>query len=168
MLRAPILPSLCLVLIPGCAAGADGPFPSLAPRAIEATTFEEPAPRAASAIPADPKLDAMLAGIMASLSRTADSFGAASTRADVAARAARGQPVGSDAWLDAQTALAELEAIRAETGDLVSRLNEIAIGRAAALMPAYPALTKAQEQASAQSTAQTGRIDSISRTLPAA
>ena len=87
---------------------------------------------------------------------TPDASRDASDRFRVSAAATAG--VGSDAWLDAQTALAELDGYRAESTAAVSTLDELAIARASNAQPAYPALDSVHQQGEAQVAAESETI----------
>ena len=158
-----LTPVLATILLAGCAADPTA-YPSLAPRAVEKLGFEEPVTPPAPLI-TDPALDARIAAAAAKRADAARAFDAAATRAERLARAARGAAAGSDRWLDAQTALAELDSLRAAHGEAAGVLEHMAAQRAQALLPAYPALEKAREEAKAAATAQTQRIDALTRAL---
>ncbi|WP_294192951.1 hypothetical protein [uncultured Sphingomonas sp.] len=95
----------------------------------------------------------------------ARAFDAGANRAERLARSARGAKPGSEPWLDAQTALAELDALRARHQDALGVLEDLASSRAQALQPAYPALEAALQAARAISASQTRRIDAIAASL---
>ncbi|MEH3104013.1 MAG: hypothetical protein PGN12_08915 [Sphingomonas phyllosphaerae] len=163
MLRA--LAPLCLL-----AACASDPtvYPSLAPRPVEKLGFAEPATPAPAPAAQDPALDSKLAAITAKGTAAARDFDRAAAKAETLARAARGAKVGSDAWIAAQTAIADLDALRSSYGDSVGALDELASTRAAALQPAYPALEQSLAAARATAQAQTTRIDALAASLPGA
>ncbi|WP_132907951.1 hypothetical protein [Sphingomonas sp. BK235] len=157
---------IALPLISGCSADPSG-YPSLAPRPIEKMGFEEPATPPPAPIAADPALDSRLTAIAATRAAAARAFDAAADRAATRTTAARGAAVGSERWLDAQTAVAELDSLRSTHADSVGQLEELAAARAQALQPAYPALDQALDAARATAAAQTRRIDSLAAALPA-
>lgn len=166
MLRAPApLAPLCLL-----AACASDPtvYPSLAPRPVEKLGFAEPATPPPAPAAQDPALDGKLAAITVKGATAARDFDRAAARAETLARAAKGAKVGSDAWIAAQTAIADLDALRSSYGDSVGALDELAGTRAAALQPAYPALEQALAEARATAQAQTARIDALAGALPGA
>ncbi|MEH3101926.1 hypothetical protein [Sphingomonas adhaesiva] len=152
------------VMLAGCSADTTG-YPSLAPRPAETIGFEEPSTPPPAAPRADPALDARIASATTAQASAARAFDAGATRAEALATAARGVAVGSDRWLDAQAALAELDSLRAAYGDTIAPLEDLAAERAAALQPAYPVLDQALEAARATSAAQTRRIDAIAAML---
>ncbi len=160
MTRAPLQPLIALCLA-GCTADTGGRYPSLAPRAIEAKGFDEPevAPPAPAA--PDPALDAEIAAATAALADKDKAFDAAARTTAVRAAAAKGTPAGSDAWLDAQTALGDLDVLRADAADPLATLEQLAIDRAAALNVPYPRLDEALAAARAQVAAMSARIDEI-------
>jgi hypothetical protein len=166
MKTAPLLAPLLLLPLAGCAHDAT-PYPSLAPRAVEKLGFAEPAVAIAEAKP-DPALDAQIAEWQRTLDTIAKGFGADAGKADAAAGRARGKSVGSDAWLDAQSALAGLDDWRAQTSSLLTDLDRAATDRAAALAPAYPALATLRERIVAEAERQSATIDRLQAMLPAA
>ena len=166
MLRA-LAPLAPLGLLAACASDPTV-YPSLAPRPVEKLGFAEPATPPPAPAAQDPALARELASIIAKGSAAARDFDRAAARAETLARAARGAKVGSDAWIAAQTAIADLDALRSSYGDTVGALDDLARGRAAALQPAYPALEQALVAARATAKAQTARIDALAGSLPGA
>jgi len=164
MIRSPA-PLLALVLLAGCAEDRAG-YPSLAPRPVEKAGFEEPE-RAPVAVAPDPALDAQVAQIGGKLAQIAAGFDRDAANATRLASAAKGQPVGSEAWLSAQSALATLDDWRAQTSAQVSDIEQLALNRAAALQPAYPALEALQARAQAEADRQAGTIRRLQDQLPA-
>lgn len=162
--RPPLLLCAALATLSGCAV-PEGPYPSLAPRAAEKLGFDEPAVAPPAPVAPDPALDAKLASNARDRAAATQAFDAGAARAERLARAARGAKAGSDRWLDAQTALAELDAARARHQDALGVLEDLAATRAQALEPAYPALEQALTTARATSSAQTRRIDAIAASL---
>ena len=161
-------PLLAFLLLPlgGCAQDRTR-YPSLAPRAVEKLGFAEPEVTIAEA-KADPALDARIATWQGTLDAVAKGFGADAAKAETAAARARGKGVGSDAWLDAQSALAGLDDWRAQTSALLTDIDQAATDRAAALAPAYPALATLRARVVAEADRQSGTIDRLQATLPAA
>ena len=158
--------ALVALSLAGCARDATV-YPSLAPRTVEKLGFAEPEIAIVEAKP-DPALDARILALGESLDRLAKGFSADAAKADTAANRARGKAVGSDPWLDAQTALAQLDDWRAQTSSLLTDVDTIASERAAALEPAYPALTPLRDRIAAETQRQTGTIDRLQSMLPAA
>ncbi|MEN2785490.1 hypothetical protein ACFOKI_12265 [Sphingomonas qilianensis] len=174
MTKSAISPRLCAVsgLILGAALGACAQtgtttYPSLLPRAIETRSDAEPVAVVAVAEP-DPALDALIADKTSALDAGKRAFATAATRADGLARAARGAAVGSDRWLDAQTALAELDSFRAGSSGLVTDLDELLVARAADGKPPYPALQTARDAAQAELEAESARIATLQASMPEA
>lgn len=163
-------PFLPLALLPLAAACAADPtvYPSLAPRAVERLGFDEPAAPPPAPVAADPALDARIAALVQQRADAARAFERGAARAETLARGARAAKVGSDRWIDAQTAIAELDALRSAHADIVGVLDDLASTRAQALQPDYPALNRALSDARAAATAQTQRIDALAASLPAA
>ena len=166
MTRSLVLTAIALSLA-GCARET-GSFPSLAPRAAEKQGFAEPAPRPAPIATPDAALDARIATLDANLSSIARGAAADQALAERLATAARGRPVGSDPWLDAQSALARLDDWRAQVSSLASDIEDLAAERAAALAPGYPALDALTARVSAEAARQGQVIDHLSAQLPAA
>jgi len=158
---------LTTVLASGCVQQTVSRYPSLQPRAIERRDAEPAAADPAVATP-DAALETELAAKARTLADTDLAFTAAASGAERAARAARGDSVGSDRWIAAQTALAKLDAFRATTSAIVTDLDELAIGRARDAKPPYPALDSLKDRGDAQLTAEVERIAAIQTLLPAA
>ena len=154
-----------LLSLPGCGADMNG-YPSLAPRPVEKLGFEEPATPPPSPVAADPGLDTRLGTIAAARASAARDFDAAAERAATRTSAARRATAGSERWLDAQTAIAELDSLRSAHADSLNQLEELAAARAQALQPAYPALEQALDAARATAATQTRRIDALAASLP--
>lgn len=160
-----LLIGLCLA---GCARDRDTtPYPSLAVRPVEKQGFAEPAAKPVVLRP-DPALDATIAQIGDRLNGVEAEFTKAHDQAQASAAKARGQAVGSDAWLNAQTELATLDEIRARSSAILTEIDDLAIKRAAALEPDYPALVAVRERATALTTRQAAQIKALSASLPAA
>ncbi len=159
----PHFPLLVLALtLCGC---VEHNFPSLLPRAGEQLDFREPPAPPPPAVTADPALDARIATARTTLDEAVARFATAATRAEQLATAASGAPAGSDKWLDAQTALADLDAARARQVDVLAELEQLASDRAQALVPPYPALDQAVEAAQKVADDSTARIATIQRRL---
>ncbi|MBX9860435.1 MAG: hypothetical protein K2Y20_12730 [Sphingomonas sp.] len=139
---------LLLPLLASCAQPSSR-FPSLLPRAIETRDDSEPMP-ASPPIVADPVLDARLTTALAALAKTRADFETQAARAEKLVKAAQGKPAGSEAWLDAQSALADLDVLRVQSSSTLTDLERDAIDRAAEGHPSYPALEAARAQATTQ------------------
>ncbi len=166
---ATLAPAALLIaasVLGGCARDATN-YPSLAPRPIEKLGFAEPEVPVVAVQP-DPALDTRIAAAGATLDRLTKGFDTDAQKATAAASRAKGQAVGSDAWLDAQTALAALDDWRAQTSSLLTDVDAMATDRAATLAPAYPTLTALRERTVAASERQSATIDRIQASLPAA
>ena len=152
-----------LLLLGGCAQSS-GRFPSLLPRAIETRDDAEPMP-APPAVVADPALDARVAAAVAALAKTQADFETGAARAESLVKAAKGKAAGSDEWLDAQTALADLDVVRAQSSSTLTDLEREAIDRAAAGHPPYPTLEAARTQAMTQHSDEGTIIEELSAQL---
>lgn len=164
MIRAALIVAPAL-LIAGCA-GQDRGYPSLAPRATERVGFDEPIARPVPAVKPDPALDARIAELdrqLAAITAGFDRDAAAATRA---AATARGKAIGSEAWIAAQTALAQLDDWRAQASSLATDVEAIATERAATLVPPYPAIDALGARAEAEADRQAKAIATIQAGLP--
>lgn len=157
------VPLLAVALAAGCSPTTDARYPSLLPRPIEGTSLDEPERPVQVATP-DPALDARIAALAATLDKGASDFTASAREAEARVAVARGVPEGSEAWVNAQLALSDLDTIRAPVSGAMSELEELAIARGEAGQPPYPALDAAIARASALVTDQSAR----SRALEAA
>ncbi|MDF2495647.1 hypothetical protein [Sphingomonas sp.] len=158
-LRALPAPLALLFILAGCTSQAN--YPSLLPRPAETQSLEEPAPVAPEPPQPNPALDAQIATALATLAERVSAFDAAANRAERQIKGARGAAVGSDAWLDAQVTLAELDSLRSSTGDLAIQLDDLAQERAVTLGTEYPPLTAASAQVRAAVAAQVARITAL-------
>lgn len=152
----------CAAMLSGCAVPSQR-YPSLLPRSVEQQPAAAPAlaDSPATAIPADPALDAQIATIEAALAASAQSFTPAEQRATAAAHEAKGSATGSETWLTAQSAMASLDSLRSQSLTALSDLERLAVDRGAAGQPGYPALIAARARAEAQLTAQQAAIDGL-------
>jgi hypothetical protein len=152
--------ALLLVLFAaGCAQSTDK-YPSLALRPIETRSEAETVTPAPEATP-DAALDANLATMSAKLAQLDTDFTATAAKADAAASARGAQATGSDQWLAAQGALAELEGMRGDTLGAVTDLEKLITGRGEAGQPPYPALDALRDKAQAQFDAEGAKIVAI-------
>lgn len=157
------VPLLALALA-GCA-GTNPRYPSLLPRAAESRSAAEPV-AVAPALVADPALDTSLGKLDGELKQAAAAFTPLATRATRLTDAAVGAGIGSDAWLAAQSALADMDALRAQSISALSEIDRVAIERGVAGLPAYPALEVLRDAAEAQAAAQTATIEALQVKLP--
>lgn len=142
----------------------DEGYPSLLPRPIESRDDAEPVRPDPVAIP-DSALDARIAQKRTAAADAAKRFQAAAIAAETRVAVARGVAVGSEAWVAAQTALADLDAVRGETVELVTELEQEASARAQAGTPAYPALDVAIGEIGALAVAQAERTKALEGAL---
>ena len=142
----------------------DTRFPSLLPRAIEwrdDAIAVRPAPVAA----ADPALDAQVARLRSAAERAGDAFDRSLAGADRRIRAGAGMAEGSERWLEAQVALAELDVARTGIDEPLATLEQLALDRGVAGLPPYPALDAALAAVQARAAGQRGRIAELAGTL---
>ena len=160
--------ALLLVSLPlaGCASDPR-PYPSLAPRAAEKQGFGEPAV-AAVVVVADPALDARIAAQGADLDRIAAGFTTAAEAARRSAGSASRQPVGSEAWLTAQAAVARVDDWRSQATALAADIEGAGSARAAQLQPAYPALDALAARAAAETAREAQVVEQLQASLPGA
>lgn len=156
--------TVALAVLGGCAT-QDVSAPSLLPRPIESRSDAEPVRPEPVATP-DPTLDAEIAGLIARRDKAAQDFAAADRVAAARVNAGARAAVGSDAWLDAQTALAALDTPRADLVAVVTELEELAIARATAGQPPYPALETAKTETDAVLARITTTMDERKARLP--
>lgn len=150
-------------MLAACTA-ADGGYPSLLPRPIESRDEAEPVHPDPVATP-DSALDARIAQKRAAAADAGKRFQAAAITAESRVAVARGVAQGSDAWVAAQTALADLDAVRGETVELVTALEQEASARAQSGTPAYPALDAAIAEIGALATTQAERSKALEDAL---
>jgi len=160
--RAMTLLPLLLAALAGCA--EDASFPSLAPRAVERLSNEEPV-RAPVQVAADPELSGRIAELEGKARRGNNGF----TTALPAARAVidRAGAAGSDSWIEAQEALSGLEAARAETLLALAALDGLSVERATLPTNAgqFQALLAAFDAARLLAAEQQSEIDRLRRSL---
>ena len=154
-----------LGLLATACASTRSDYPSLLPRAAETQSLAEPATPAPEPVIADAGLDAQIAEALRKLEESVAAFDAAAARAATRVAAAGKAPAGSEAWLDAQVTLAELDSARSATLGIASNLDDLSGTRAMALDPEYPALAAAGERARAAGEAQRARITTLQNAL---
>jgi len=162
MIRVSLLAALALT---GCAR-ADVNSPSLSPRPVEKLGFAEPevTPMVARA---DPALDAEVARVRTRLTAAAGGFDTAAAAAARAAARAGARRTGSEAWLDAQSALAQIDDWRAQTTALVGQIDALAVARVTAGEAPYPALVEAASAARDEAERQEREATRLGALVPA-
>lgn len=155
--------ALPLGLLAACTT-PDGGYPSLLPRPIESRDDAEPVRPDPVALP-DSALDARIAQRRTAAADAARRFQAAAIIAESRVAVARGVPAGSEAWVRAQSALADLDAIRGETVQLVTDLEQEASARAQAGTPGYPALDSLIDEIARQALIQADRTKTLEGAL---
>ncbi|HEV2747767.1 MAG TPA: hypothetical protein VGW34_10780, partial [Allosphingosinicella sp.] len=106
--RCPFLAVIAAAWLAGCA--AEGPFPSLAPRAVEQEPAAEPPAPAAALTPSDPATAARIAELARAARDGHGRFEAALAAARPAT--ARAGATGSESWIEAQLAVSRAQAAR--------------------------------------------------------
>jgi hypothetical protein len=164
----PRIPLIALLLATGLAGCTEtgSHYPSLLPRAIESQSLAEPERPAPVATP-DAALDTRIAALVAELDKAGKDFTAVAQDAEARIAVARGLPQGSDGWLDAQAAMAQVDAARAAVASTLAELEQMAIDRGAGGQVLYPALDAAIAKASALAEAQAARNASLEAALKA-
>lgn len=164
----PRIPMIALLLATGLAGCMETGrhYPSLLPRAIESQSLAEPERPAPVAAP-DAALDTRIAALVAELDKAATDFTGIAQDAEARIAVARGLPQGSDGWLDAQAAMAQVDAARAAVGSTLAELEQMAINRGTAGQPPYPALDAAIARAGALAKAQAARNATLEAALTA-
>ena len=139
MRRAVLLLSM---FVTACA--AQGPFPSLAPRAAERglaggsapapcpdeEAVQEQLAAAPAPVPSDAALRARVAALLVEARQGQAAFSEILPRASQSA--ARAGAAGSEPWIAAQQEISRLAAARARTSDALAELDSLSIGRSAA------------------------------------
>lgn len=155
---------LLFLLTSGCVTPRSKSFPSLLPRPIESRSDAEPvAP--VTIIEPEPATDATLVDMQKSIDTSGKAFDTAADTADRLAKAAHGDAVGSERWIAAQTALGQLDGLRATTSSTITDLDELALTRAAGGKPDYPAIATLRKLAQAALDTQAARIREIQARL---
>ncbi len=157
---------ISFVALAGCTQSATR-YPSLLPRAAESQSLAEPVRAIPEAAP-DPALDKQVSDLATQLDSLAAAFNKGAQDAEARIAVSRGLPEGSEPWLNAQTALAELDTLRAPVLRVLSDLEQLAIERGAAGLVPYPALDAAVARAQALSTAQEDRSGALEAALAGA
>lgn len=161
MNRTAILPAL--LTLSACAAPA-GEYPSLLPRPIESMSLSEPVRPVPVATP-DATLDTRVGALERAVGEATRAFDASVARARPVVRQAAGAAEGSERWLGAQVALAELDVARGAIDSPLGDLERLAVDRAAAGQPPYPTLDAALSRANAAAAAQRATITTLSGSL---
>jgi hypothetical protein len=151
----------------GCVQERAKTYPSLLPRTIESRSDAEPV-AVAPVVEADPALDQVIATSLKTVETARKDFAIGATRAESTTRVAKGDAVGGDRWIEAQTALAELDIIHAQSLSIVTDLEQAALARAADGKPPYPALDSAHAVAQAELEAETATVARLQALLPQA
>lgn len=163
MTRSAIPLILPAALLSACGAPA-GDYPSLLPRPIEKISLAEPVRPVPVATP-DATLDAKIVTLTREAAAAKAAFDAAAARIGKTVDAASGSAEGSERWLGAQVALAELDVARTAIDEPLAELERLAIDRATAGQPPYPTLDVALAKANADATAQRTTIATLNGRL---
>lgn len=157
-----LIPMTALALLGGCA--DRGRFPSLAPRAAERLSTQEPV-RTAPFVAADPDLQERVAALVGQARRGQDAFQTALPAAR--SSAGRAGAAASESWIEAQQALSRLEAARAMTVTALAELDRLMATRAAVPTNAdqFVELRTATETVASLTETQQVEIDRLRRLL---
>ena len=142
-----------------------GVYPSLALRPIESRSDAEPAIAPAAPVAPDPALDTQIAMAMTAVNKAHTDYTAAADKAERAARVPGSQLVGSDSWVGAQAALADLDEQRSQTLTAATQLEQLITDRGVTGVAPYPALDDAYAKAQALVEAETKRTAAIKAQL---
>ncbi|MBW4330825.1 hypothetical protein KY084_08035 [Stakelama sp. CBK3Z-3] len=164
-MKKPLLVLAALALTSACATRQDD-FPSLLPRDIERPDTPVPTPSLTPVAP-DAALDAQIAAKQEAFDQAVAVFDAAAKRARPLATRAHNAAIGSDAWIAAQTALADLDTARSALLIPLADLEGLAIDRAQAGKQPYPALEEALETTEAADANRADTLDNIDALVPA-
>jgi hypothetical protein len=127
--RRPFPPlAAAAALLAGCA--AEGPFPSLAPRAVERQLANEQPPAPPPIIPSDPATAGRIRDLVAAAREGDGAFRSALAAARPAVGGAGA--AGSESWVAAQQAVSRAQAARAPTVNALADLDSLAVRLAAA------------------------------------
>jgi hypothetical protein len=151
----------------GCVEQRSSTYPSLLPRPIESRSDAEPAV-VTPVVEPDPATDRIVAASLTAVQTSKRDFAIAATRAESLAKIAKGDPVGGERWIEAQTALADLDIFHAQSLSVVTDLEQAELARAADGKPPYPALESAHAAAQAELDAQTATVARLQALLPQA
>jgi hypothetical protein len=116
------------LLLLGACAGPGGSFPSLKPRPGETPrVIEAPGGSAPPALLAEEQagLQADMKRMTAALDSVARDMAEASRALEAALAAARGAPVGAEAWSNAQMALSRYDLARSPLGDIEAQVTPL-------------------------------------------
>ena len=163
-MKAALLPPVLFAALLSACAAPRGDYPSLLPRPIEQISLAEPVRPVPVATP-DAALDGKIAAASGAIAAATRSFEAAVARARPLVRAAAGKAEGSEPWLNAQVALAELDVARTAIDTPLADLERLAIDRAAAGAPPYPTLDAALAKATDAANAQRATIATLGGNL---
>ena len=177
---ARLLPTIAAAaLVAGCA--AQGPFPSLAPRAVEQELSGAPLPpcieggQAAEPAPAtepvpaptvaDPALVARIDQLLAAARQGDSAFIEAIAAADRAI--AKAGDAGSETWIAAQIAVSEAEMARTPTATALAELTALALEETAERDNPLDqqAVDQATEEVRSLADRQTGRLEALKASL---
>jgi hypothetical protein len=161
MFRTPF--PLILLLPPllfGTACAPQEGFPSLAPRAVENLSMEEPV-REILVVATDPALGSRIVELEAAAARGEAEFAAILPQAR--ANSAGAGAAGSESWIEAQQAISRLEAARAQTVSALADLDRLAIERATlpTNIEQFERLRTAIERTTALALGQQAEIDAF-------
>lgn len=165
--RPPLLTLFAMLALGACAGGATQDTPSLAPRPIETP---RPDPTPAPAAPAESALLQRIAALVEDARQGDAAFSTAAAAAQPRIARAAGAAAGSEAWIDAQQAVAAVEVSREKSVGAMVAIDSLLSERLNA-MAAREAAGGATEIAAAQAEiagivdAQANRLAALQRQL---
>ena len=156
-----------MILGLGACAAPGGPYPSLQPRAAEATDPRVPVVRPMNDRPVTPALTARLAALVSQAESGNAGFETAASEAERLSLAAGASQ--SEGWISAQQALSGAIAARQPTVQALGDIDELAANALQSQRGIAPndlaAIQHAAERVSSIDRRQTERIDAIQRRL---
>lgn len=151
------------VALSACSTAGDG-YPSLLPRPIESRAEGEVMRPDPVATP-DAALDMRVSEQVAAAEKIATRFRSLALETESRIAVARGVEPGSESWVAAQVALADLNRAHGEMVDIVTTLEEVAAERLRAGAPGYPALDAAIAALSRTAAEQAEKVQALEDAL---
>ena len=163
---APLLLSLAApsLLLGGCAAGPAGDYPSLAIRDAERITGTLSVPQPYVGAPPSAAILGQLDALESEADAAHAAFLAEAPRASSIVSAARGAEIGSEAWANAEVALASLTTARSRTMVALADLDRLYVS-AAVEGGALDAIASVRDEVQAQVAAENATIAALKDVL---
>lgn len=146
-----------------CSTAGDG-YPSLLPRPIEQRPDRDPVRPDPVATP-DSALDSRIAAQRTAAEAIATRFRSQAMETESRVAIARGVAIGSESWIAAQVALADLNRTRGELVAILTDLESVAAARFQAGDARYPALDSAIATLSTRAAEQAEQVRALEAAL---